>query len=92
MIKGNRTGLIIQSARMLLDPGLADKRLVDMQRNEAEFVQRQFDSLIANLELAISEAMKSAEIYYIPKGVQFRVCDFSFYLIATFFFYNNLPA
>eukprot|EP00924_Labyrinthula_sp_SR-Ha-C_P014729 snap_masked-scaffold_85-processed-gene-0.26-mRNA-1 protein AED:1.00 eAED:1.00 QI:0/-1/0/0/-1/1/1/0/88 len=39
MIKGNRTDVIIQNARMLLDSGLGDKRLVDLQRNKAKFVQ-----------------------------------------------------
>eukprot|EP00924_Labyrinthula_sp_SR-Ha-C_P003598 snap_masked-scaffold_53-processed-gene-1.94-mRNA-1 protein AED:1.00 eAED:1.00 QI:0/0/0/0/1/1/2/0/170 len=40
IIRGNRAGLIIQNARMLLDPGLADKRLVDLQRYKAEFIQK----------------------------------------------------
>eukprot|EP00924_Labyrinthula_sp_SR-Ha-C_P014710 snap_masked-scaffold_85-processed-gene-0.5-mRNA-1 protein AED:1.00 eAED:1.00 QI:0/0/0/0/1/1/2/0/237 len=78
MIKGNRTDVIIQNARMLLHSGLSDKRLVDLERNKGEFVQKQFGSLLAKLELVISEAMKSAEVYSVPKGVQFRVCDFPF--------------
>eukprot|EP00924_Labyrinthula_sp_SR-Ha-C_P014730 snap_masked-scaffold_85-processed-gene-0.32-mRNA-1 protein AED:1.00 eAED:1.00 QI:0/-1/0/0/-1/1/1/0/78 len=78
MIKGNRTDVIIQNARMLLYSGLSDKRLVDLERNKGEFVQKQFGSLLAKLELVISEAMKSAEVYSVPKGVQFRVCDFPF--------------
>eukprot|EP00924_Labyrinthula_sp_SR-Ha-C_P001397 snap_masked-scaffold_44-processed-gene-1.37-mRNA-1 protein AED:1.00 eAED:1.00 QI:0/0/0/0/1/1/2/0/227 len=78
MIRRKRAHLIIQNARMLLHSGLADKRLVDLERNKGEFVQKQFGSLLAKLELVISEAMKSAEVYSIPKSVQFRVCDFPF--------------
>eukprot|EP00924_Labyrinthula_sp_SR-Ha-C_P013476 snap_masked-scaffold_5-processed-gene-3.1-mRNA-1 protein AED:1.00 eAED:1.00 QI:0/0/0/0/1/1/3/0/218 len=78
MIRRKRAHLIIQNARMLLHSGLADQRLVDLERNKGEFVQKQFGSLLAKLELVISEAVKSAEVYSIPKGVQFRVCDFPF--------------
>eukprot|EP00924_Labyrinthula_sp_SR-Ha-C_P012277 snap_masked-scaffold_10-processed-gene-1.50-mRNA-1 protein AED:1.00 eAED:1.00 QI:0/0/0/0/1/1/2/0/99 len=61
MIRGNRADLIIQNARMLQNSGLADKTLVDLQRNEFEFVHKKFGSLLAKLELISSETMKSAE-------------------------------
>eukprot|EP00924_Labyrinthula_sp_SR-Ha-C_P003786 augustus_masked-scaffold_3-processed-gene-4.44-mRNA-1 protein AED:1.00 eAED:1.00 QI:0/-1/0/0/-1/1/1/0/714 len=59
MIRGNRADVIIQNAGLLLDSGLADKKLIDLQENKAEFAQKPFGSLLAKLELVSSETKHS---------------------------------